>query len=176
MYDLFSTNPNTAGFRLQYMQVFNWGTFHDKVYSIRPAGNNSLLTGANGSGKTTWIDALLTLLVPERRYRFYNQSSGSAKKGDRNEITYVQGNYGDIIEEESQATVLQKLRPEKATTYSILLVCFQNANKENVTLFQARWFVGNDLRRLHGIATKALGIEEDFLPFDPKGRWKANLE
>jgi hypothetical protein len=57
------------------------------------------LTGANGSGKTTWIDALLTLMVPERKYRFYNQSSGTERKGDRSEETYVLGNYGDIQNE-----------------------------------------------------------------------------
>ncbi|MDR0681681.1 MAG: hypothetical protein LBG15_07540, partial [Dysgonamonadaceae bacterium] len=53
MYSLFSTNPDSAGFRLQYMEVFNWGTFHDKVFRIHPEGNNSLLTGANASGKST---------------------------------------------------------------------------------------------------------------------------
>ena len=49
-YDLFTTNPGTTGYRLSYMEIFNWGTFHNKVYRIEPQGNNSLLTGANASG------------------------------------------------------------------------------------------------------------------------------
>lgn len=176
MYDLFSTNPKTAGYRLDYMEVFNWGTFHNHVYSIRPSGNTSLLTGANGSGKTTWIDALITLLVAETRLRFYNQSSGAKKRNERSETTYVQGNYGDIIEEESQATILQKLREDKKNTYSILLAHFINPNGEKLTLFQARWFVGNDIKRVYAISTLPLTIEKDFFPFDPKGRWKSKLE
>ena len=74
MWELFSTNSDTAGFRLQYMEVLNWGTFHKEIVRIAPQGNNSLLTGANASGKSTYIDALLTLLVPIHNKRFYNQS------------------------------------------------------------------------------------------------------
>ena len=99
MLSLFSTSSDKAGFRLQYMEVFNWGTFDEKVFRINPQGNNSLLTGANASGKSTYIDALLTLIVPAKRDRFYNQSSGVEKKGDRTEETYVLGHYGNIQEE-----------------------------------------------------------------------------
>ena len=69
-YDLFTTNSGTSGYRLSYMEIFNWGTFHNKVYRIKPQGNNSLLTGANASSKSTLIDALLTLLVPAKKNRF----------------------------------------------------------------------------------------------------------
>ncbi len=99
MLSLFSTSSDKAGFRLQYMEVYNWGTFHDKIFRINPQGNNSLLTGANASGKSTFIDALLTLLVPVKKDRFYNQSSGVEKKGDRTEETYVCGHYGNIQRE-----------------------------------------------------------------------------
>src|ERR1043165_6190417 len=77
---VFSTDSQKSGFRLQYMEVLNWGTFDETIHTIKPLGETSLLTGANGSGKTTFVDALLTLIVPEKRYRFYNQSSGSEKK------------------------------------------------------------------------------------------------
>ena len=83
MLSLFSTSSDKAGFRLQYMEVYNWGTFNEKVFRINPKGNNSLLTGANASGKSTYIDALLTLIVPVKKDRFYNQSSGVEKKGDQ---------------------------------------------------------------------------------------------
>lgn len=78
--NLFNTDPQVAGFKLDYMEVWNWGTFNDKVYRMNPHGNNSLLTGANASGKSTLIDALLALLVPLQNKRFYNQSSGAEKK------------------------------------------------------------------------------------------------
>ena len=65
--NLFNTDPQVAGFKLDYMEIWNWGTFNDKVYRLNPQGNNSLLTGANASGKSTLIDALLTLLVPRKK-------------------------------------------------------------------------------------------------------------
>lgn len=79
-YDLFTTDSDKAGYRLNYMEIFNWGTFNGRIFRIAPLGNNSLLTGANASGKSTLIDALLTLLVPAKKDRFYNQSSGVEKK------------------------------------------------------------------------------------------------
>lgn len=62
--NLFNTSSEVAGFKLDYLEVWNWGTFDKKVYHMNLHGNNSLLTGANASGKSTLIDALLTLMVP----------------------------------------------------------------------------------------------------------------
>jgi uncharacterized protein YPO0396 len=58
------------GFRLQYMELFNWGTFHNKIWKIEPNGNNSLLTGSIGSGKSTIVDALTCLIVPHNKITF----------------------------------------------------------------------------------------------------------
>ncbi len=174
MLSLFSTSSDKAGFRLQYMEVYNWGTFHEKIFKINPKGNNSLLTGANASGKSTYIDALLTLLVPEKKNRFYNQSSGVDKKGDRTEETYVCGNYGTIQREGELSTTTQTLRDK--STYSIILASFSNTDQRNITLFQARWFSNGELRRAFGIAHVQLEIEKDFSNFDGKGNWKKRLE
>jgi len=174
MYSLFATSSNTAGFRLQYMEIYNWGTFDKKVIRINPQGNNSLLTGANASGKSTLIDALLTLLVPLHRDRFYNQSSGVEKKGDRTETTYVLGNYGDQQQEGEKDTTKLQLRDKKA--YSVILASFFNTDQKIVTLFQIRWFVNNELKTAFGLSREPLTIQSDFSSFDPKGNWKKLLE
>jgi uncharacterized protein YPO0396 len=176
MWNLFSSDSEQEGYRLSYMEVYNWGTFHNRIYRIEPQGKTSLLTGANGSGKTTWVDALLTLVVPEKRHRFYNQSSGTEKKGDRSEETYVLGNYGDTRQEGKSSAQAQQLRPDKKSVYSIILACFQNERTETITLFQARWFVDGELKRVYGIAYRPLKIAADFIPFDPVGQWKKRLE
>lgn len=174
MLSLFSTSSDKAGFRLQYMEVYNWGTFDEKVFKINPKGNNSLLTGANASGKSTYIDALLTLMVPAKKDRFYNQSSGVEKKGDRTEVTYVLGHYGNIQEEGKTSTSTQKLRD--TNTYSVILAHFENTDQKQITLFQVRWFTNNELRRQFGIAHVPLEIEKDFSDFDAKGLWKRRLD
>jgi uncharacterized protein YPO0396 len=174
MLSLFSTSSDKAGFRLQYMEVFNWGTFNERVFKINPQGNNSLLTGANASGKSTYIDALLTLIVPAKKDRFYNQSSGVEKKGDRTEETYVLGHYGNIQEEGKSAASTQKLRD--TNTYSVILASFSNTDQRHITLFQVRWFSNNELKRQFGIARVPLEIDKDFYPFDAKGNWKKRLD
>lgn len=174
-YDLFTTNAGTAGYRLNYMEVYNWGTFNNRIYRIAPEGNNSLLTGANASGKSTLIDALLTLLVPAKKDRFYNQSSGNERKGDRTEETYVLGNYGNIQAEGESATKTQQLRDRK--TYSVILASFANNHEQVVTLFQVRWFVNGELKCSYGVSSKQLSIKGDFSNFNgSKGDWKKTLE
>ncbi len=172
---VFSTDSEKSGFRLQYMEVFNWGTFDEQIHSIAPNGETSLLTGANGSGKTTFVDALLTLIVPEKRYRFYNQSSGSEKKGDRTEETYVMGGYG-TINSDSGVTKTLYLRESKEEAYSILLANFTNEALQEVTLFQVRYFNNGDMKRQFGIAHKSLHIETDFRPFDLGNAWKRRID
>lgn len=174
--NVFSTDQHKNGFRLQYMEVYNWGTFDDVVHSIKPMGETSLLTGSNGSGKTTFVDALLTLIVPEKKFRFYNQSSGSEKKGDRTEETYVMGGYGTMNHEASGTVKTLYLRESREEAYSILLAHFANEAEQYVTLFQVRYFVNGDMKKVFGIAHKALHIEEDFKPFDLGGAWKRSLD
>lgn len=170
---LFSTKPSEAGFRLHTYEVLNWGTFDKQVWSIEPGGETSLLTGANASGKTTMVDGLLTLLVPEKRMRFYNQTAGS--KGERTEDSYVTGEYGETENADTQTREIKKLRADKTTAQSILLAVFQNET-QYVTLAQARWYSGGDLKRVFILAYKKLSIADDFTPFDSAGEWKKRLK
>ena len=171
--DLFNTNPQVAGFKLDYMEVWNWGTFNDKVFRLNPQGNNALLTGANASGKSTLIDALLTLLVPLKRQRFYNQSSGAEKKGNRTEETYFFGVYGQKQEGDAGVSSL-KLRDKKDR--SVLLATFTNMDGRVVTIFQVRYYSGDGLRTVFGMAHRALTISQDFAVFDANGEWRKRME
>src|SRR6266850_4154794 len=65
-----------SGFRLLRLEVFNWGTFDGKVCTLHLNGKNGLLTGDIGSGKSTLVDALTTLLVPANRVA-YNKAAGA---------------------------------------------------------------------------------------------------
>lgn len=173
MLDLFSTKPGESGFRLDVYELYNWGTFDAEVWRIEPKGETSLLTGANASGKTTLVDGLLTLLVPERRMRFYNQTAGS--KGERTEESYVVGEFGETENEEMQVRETRKLRGDKQTTHSILLTQFRYQD-HYVTLAQCRWFSGPELKKVFVLANTQLSITSDFSPFDSGGEWKKRLK
>jgi hypothetical protein len=106
------------------------------------------------SGRKVFIQGLLTLIVPEKRLRFYEHQ--------RTEESYVQGEYGDIETETGRQ--IQKLRDDKSKAFSILLATFKNEEKF-VTLIQARWFSGTEMKRKYIIAFKKLNIADDIKPF-----------
>ena len=51
-------SADRSGFRLERLEVFNWGTFNGRVWGLTPGGSNALLTGDIGSGKSTLVDAI----------------------------------------------------------------------------------------------------------------------
>ena len=55
------------GFRQERIEVYNWGTFHQRVWSFGLGGRTGLLTGDIGSGKSTLVDAIATLVVPSHK-------------------------------------------------------------------------------------------------------------
>src|SRR5690606_26282261 len=87
----FASSDASAGFRLQRFEVFNWGTFDGRVWALEPRGENCLVTGDIGSGKSTLVDALTTLLVPAQRIT-YNKAAG-AETRERTLKSYVLGHY-----------------------------------------------------------------------------------
>lgn len=56
-----------VGYRLDRLEVLNWGTFDKSVWTFELGGANGLLTGDIGSGKSTVVDAITTLLLPANR-------------------------------------------------------------------------------------------------------------
>ena len=64
-------------------------------------GRNGLLTGDIGSGKSTLVDAVTTLLVPPGKIR-YNKAAGAEKK-ERSLRSYVLGYYKSERSDEGHA-------------------------------------------------------------------------
>lgn len=148
------------GFRLQHLEVYNWGTFNQRIWILNAAGGSSLLTGANGSGKSTLVDALLTLLVPPQK-RTYNLASGSEKRRERDERTYIQGAWGKQKDLENNRSKPQYLRAND--THSVLLAVFENATlQQTLTLAQVLWLDENAPQRLFFVALRPLSIDEHF--------------
>ena len=150
---------STEGFRLERLEIYNWGTFNRRIWSINPAGGTALLTGANGSGKSTLVDALLTLLVPWSK-RSYNLASGTEKTRERDERSYILGAWGKQKNLENNQSRPQYLRQNDA--HSVLLAVFVNqASGQTVTLAQVLW-IEDSVRKLFIVAPRALSIDEHF--------------
>ena len=157
-----------AGFRLERLEVLNWGTFHEKVWSLRLNGRNGLLTGDIGTGKSTLVDALTTLLVPPRRVA-YNRAAGAAAR-ERTLRSYVFGHY----KTERGAYAASSSRPVALRgddSYSVILGVFGNAGYiRPVTVAQVFWAGGaaGQPRRLYAGwdgEDSQLSIRDDFSGF-----------
>lgn len=88
------------GFRLDRAEIYNWGTFNGRVWTIVANGETTLMTGDVGSGKSSAGDALQTLLVPPRRVA-YNKAADEAAR-ERSVSSYVRGQYSNNIDEETK--------------------------------------------------------------------------
>jgi len=147
------------GFRLRRLEMFNWGTFHQKVAALSPEGRWTLVVGENGSGKTTAVDALRTLLVPPRLLQ-YNDASGDQKRRDRTRRTYVRGAWATSSQEDSATARTEYLR--QAGEHSILLAVFGNERTgQEVTLAQILWEANEKIHELYAVARGRKGIAQD---------------
>ncbi|MDO9317727.1 MAG: ATP-binding protein [Gammaproteobacteria bacterium] len=160
----FCADDTLSGFRLNRLEVFNWGTFDSRVWTLQLDGKNGLLTGDIGSGKSTLVDAITTLLVPANRIA-YNKAAGADSK-ERTLRSYVLGHYKSERNEVTGAAKPVSLRDQNS--YSVILGVFHNAGyDQTVTLAQVFWMKeaqGQPARFFLG-AERGLSIASDFAHF-----------
>ncbi|QWF70961.1 ATP-dependent exonuclease SbcCD, C subunit-like protein [Methylomonas paludis] len=153
-----------TGFRLKRLEVFNWGTFDQHLWTLELDGKNGLLTGDIGSGKSTLVDAITTLLVPAHRIA-YNKAAGAEAK-ERNLRSYVLGHYKSERNEVTGTAKPVSLRDNNS--YSVILGVFHNAGyQQTVTLAQVFWIKDSQGQpaRFYVCAERELGIAKDFSQF-----------
>lgn len=173
-----SKSNQQAGFRLSYAEFFNWGTFSNTYkgdiiappHRITPELQTVALQGKKGSGKSTIVDGLITLLVPPPRNRnlLYNQASGiseeNKKSKGRTDETYFWGEYGEYTDNNDQIQS-KRLREVKDNHHTILLACFDNGI-QRLTLAQVWFWKTDSIKKMYIVCPKALKIEEHFTNLD----------
>ena len=160
----FVADDTRVGFRLQRLEVLNWGTFDKRVWRYELDGRNGLLTGDIGSGKSTLVDAITTLLVPAHRVA-YNKAAGADSR-ERSLRSYVLGHYKSERNEVTGSARPVALRD--ASSYSVILGVFRNEGYDQaVTLAQVFWLKDpqGQPARLFVTAERALTITDDFSGF-----------
>ncbi|MEX2381198.1 MAG: ATP-binding protein [Opitutales bacterium] len=160
----FAEDDALTGFRLQRLEVFNWGTFDQRVWTIEPEGRNCLLTGDIGSGKSTLVDAVTTLLVPSHRVA-YNKAAGADFK-ERSLRSYVLGYYRS--ERNETTGVGRPVGLRDANSYSVVLGVFCNTGFEQTVTLAAVFWMKDALgqpARFFVASERALSIAGDFSNF-----------
>lgn len=88
--DEIANSVSECSYLLRQLEVYNWGPFRGiHRAQFDPAG--TAIIGPTGSGKTTLVDALMTLLVALPRY---NLASTGGHESDRTLMEYVRGVLG----------------------------------------------------------------------------------
>jgi len=118
---------------LTEIELYNWGGFNGRHKAdIDPDG--TAIVGATGSGKTTLIDALMTLLCANPRY---NLASTGGHESDRDLGSYVRGVSGPGDGGSEQNHIARK---GKAVTG--IAARFQNA-EHSLRIGAVLWFDGS---------------------------------
>lgn len=159
----FASDNAKTGFRLERLEVLNWGTFGGRaIWKIEPGSANSLLTGDIGSGKSTLVDALTTLLVPHQKI-VYNKAAGVESR-ERTIKSYVRGEYKNVKSELSNVAKAEYLRDE--SDYTVLLACFGNEGySQKTTLSQVFWMRSDKPEKFFIVSDLELSISEHFTNF-----------
>jgi len=160
----FISDDTLAGFRLNRLEVYNWGTFDGRIWQVDLQGENGLLTGDIGSGKSTLVDALTTLLVPPQKITF-NKAAG-AETRERTLASYVLGYYKS--EKDTQNLSARAIALRDSSHFSVLLAHFHNAGYlKDVTIAQVLWMKDHQStpERFYVMAPFPLSIKNDFTHF-----------
>ena len=117
-------------YRLAQLEMFNWGGFSGKHHADINAEGTAVI-GPTGSGKTTLVDALMTLITAHPKY---NLASTGGHESDRDLASYVRGVTGPGDGSESQSHVARSAKT--VTGISAML-----SNGENIVIIGAvLWF------------------------------------
>jgi len=145
--------------RLAELSVFNWGSF-DGLHTARIDPEGTLITGDNGSGKSTFVDGLMALLLPAGRATF-NVAAAQGDRTDRSLLSYMRGSFGTA--HEGSSTRIKSKREKSVVTG--LRALYRADDDSEITLAALFWTTQasnslGEVKRVYVIARRNLELEE----------------
>lgn len=160
---LFKADPSFPGMRMRRFEVLNWGGFDSYVLPIEMDGQSLLLVGENRSGKTTLLDAMVTLLCKNPRFEQAVDSK------NRKVWTYLVGKFRDLRDDEGYGMVYADGLRINKNSITILLAVFADSKGNVYTIAQWFWMNGKNTKnfsRCGMIAPGDCSIHHDILYSD----------
>lgn len=145
--------------RLAELSVFNWGSFNG-LHTAKIDAYGTLITGDNGSGKTTFIDGLMALLHPAGKASF-NVAAAQGDRSDRNLLSYMRGSFGST--HDGAGTKVKSKRESAVVTG--LRALYQGDDGSQITLAALFWTTQasnalSDVKRVYIVAKRNLTLKE----------------
>jgi len=158
----------SPAFILKQLEVYNWGPF-DRPEPLEIDALGTALVGPTGSGKTTLVDAFMTLITPAPKY---NLASTGGHESDRDLISYVRGVSGAGNNTGDNSHIA---RPGKTTT---AISAIFSDGKTKVIIGALFWIDGTssshkDLRRAWFFSDSNAPGMEDWLTIHHEGGLRA---
>jgi uncharacterized protein YPO0396 len=126
--------------KLDALQVINWGGFHG-YHRLPFHPEATLLSGGSGTGKSTLLDAYTALMMPfSVAFNGASNDSGTGRArneagGQRTLLTYLRGKQG-VNDETGGATSEDLLRGKGQATWGAIAGVFVNVNGDTFTAFR----------------------------------------
>lgn len=167
------TDLGICGFRLDELQIQNFGTYDGQPSVIQFGRGGAIFTGRNGVGKTTAIDAFRMLIAQEPS--FNDATVPEARKRDRDIRTYYQGVLGKV--QRDGQNEYRVLRPYEERKFMAILGIFADSHGRVISAARLVQYdpqgQGNSQRYI--IARSRLDIARDFPSFETSRAIRAAL-
>lgn len=155
----------SSWFYLKKLEIFNWWTFDKEVETFYLDKNITVVSWDNWSWKSTLIDALVSLLVPNQARKYNLSATDGWWRKSRNEASYVKWAYKNEETEEWIKTVYLRWVEKDTLTYSVILwYFFDDISGRAISL--ATFFKTNtsdSIDKFFIISEQELFIKNDFI-------------
>lgn len=132
-----------AQFRISQVQVLNWGAYSG-LQTMTVARSGTAIVGPSGRGKSTLLDAMASVILPNPQE--FNQAARDdrGKKRERTVYSYSRGHTDQRRDENGRSATTNYLRPPGGSGFPCgAAITWENSDGHRATSFRVAW-VGPD--------------------------------
>jgi uncharacterized protein YPO0396 len=132
-----------AQFRISQVQVLNWGAYSG-LQTMTVARSGTAIVGPSGRGKSTLLDAMASVILPNPQE--FNQAARDdrGKKRERTVYSYARGHTDQRRDENGRSATTNYLRPPGGSGFPCgAAITWENGDGNRATSFRLAW-VGPD--------------------------------